>query len=158
MQFKGFWFSPSTWYQSSNSSYCRRYHQALLSSFSSCCLLPIRHTLLSINISSHHYHQALAHFFVVDLTDVVWIKATNDKLGDTYICPNILSGLHQQSMASPTDSTFSLASSALGFDTSLPLVLAPQADNLVILPHIVLPTPPNSAPCLLITTQLILFA
>ena len=45
-------------------------------------------------------------------------------------------------------------SSAPGLDTSLPLVPAPQVDTQVILPPIVLPTPPKFAPCLSIMTQL----
>ena len=45
-------------------------------------------------------------------------------------------------------------SSAPSSDTLLPHVLAPQVDTQVILPPVVLPTPPAFAPCLSITAQL----
>ena len=57
-------------------------------------------------------------------------------------------------MTSPMDSTFSLASSALNSDTSLPPVLAPQTITPLILPLIMLPTPPTFTPRLSITPQL----
>ena len=49
---------------------------------------------------------------------------------------------------------FSPTSLALGCDTSLPSIAAAQADTLVILPPIVIPTLPTSMPCLSITAQL----
>ena len=89
----------------------------------------------------------LLHFFP---SLCIICRFTSDSaLGDAYIChPKILSSLHQQSMSSPMDSMFSLASSALSFDTSLSPIPAPQADTLVILPPIVLPTLLTSVPCL----------
>ena len=52
------------------------------------------------------------------------------------------------------DFMFFLPSFALGFNTSLSPILAPQADTLVILLPIVFPTLLTFAPRLLITTQL----
>ena len=57
-------------------------------------------------------------------------------------------------MTSSMDSTFSPASSASSSDTSLPSIPTHQADTQVILPPIVLSTPPTSMPHLSITTQL----
>ena len=73
----------------------------------------------------------------------------------TYIHrPNILLGLHQQSIVSSMNSTFSLASSALSSGTSLLLVPTPYAHSPVILLPIVLLTLLTFVPHLLITTQL----
>ena len=90
-----FSFSSSTWCRSHNFSRRRHHHPASPLSFSICCLLPLRHTFLLIIVFSRRLRQASS-------------SSSQEPL----------LGLYQQSMTSPTDSTFSPTSSALGSDTS----------------------------------------